>query len=424
MPNDAIDIIKRATALLFSNGQTTHRVTQDISRLGDALGVQAQVLPQWDEVLLSYRFKHDAAAQWQTQIVPLHPSGVDMNKVVQTNRFIDSVCQRSCEVNHAQISSLGTQLERIAQLPPSSHLRFTVMCGLGASALGLIFGVSDVYSLMLIFLSASLGAIARRLIAAHSTNLFLQPLAAAAIAGAVGLFARQLMQGINLQLIELAPCMILVPGAHILNAMLDLLRGRLTLGLTRLLYALLILLAICVGLLSVLSWGPQLIDLYVPIAQTPLVWDVIAAGLAVAAFGAFFSMPWRILIWPVIVGMTVHACRWGFLEFGAGAEWATFVACLLAGWAMTVCSRRLQLPFAALAFASVVSMMPGFFVFKFASALIDIFHAQDQATAALIGTAIANFTAASLIVFLMGIGLILPKMIIEACTQRYTNIET
>jgi uncharacterized membrane protein YjjB (DUF3815 family) len=37
---------------------------------------------------------------------------------------------------------------------------------------------------------------------------------------------------------------------------------------------------------------------------------MIAAGVAVAAFSIFFSMPWRMLGWPVAVGMLAHALRW------------------------------------------------------------------------------------------------------------------
>jgi uncharacterized membrane protein YjjB (DUF3815 family) len=41
-----------------------------------------------------------------------------------------------------------------------------------------------------------------------------------------------------------------------------------------------------------------------------LVIDVIAAGCAVASFGTFFSMPWRLLALPIAVGMVAHAARW------------------------------------------------------------------------------------------------------------------
>jgi len=41
-----------------------------------------------------------------------------------------------------------------------------------------------------------------------------------------------------------------------------------------------------------------------------LIIDVIVAGCAVASFGTFFSMPWRLLAFPVAVGMIAHAARW------------------------------------------------------------------------------------------------------------------
>lgn len=418
MTNNVVELLKQTVHLLYVNGQTTQRVVDDTKKLAYALGCSIELMPQWNVVFLSYTFDRNAKSAWQTEIIQSHPSGVDMNKVAKTSQLIDEICHHTGGLTEALIEQWHLKLKSIAQLQPSSHARFILMCGAGAAALGMIFGVSDVYSLTLIFISAALGAVTRRLIARQSTNLFIQPLVAAAVAGLVALFARRYFTGINLQLVELAPCMILVPGAHILNALLDLVRGRLTLGLARSFYAVLILFAISTGLIAVLSFGSGSIDLSVPIGQTTLAVDVLSAGVAVAAFGAFFSIPWRLLFVPVLVGMLCHASRWFLEDAGLSVEFATFFACLVAGCATTVLSKYLKLPFAALAFASVVSMMPGFFVFKFASALIDIFNAGGQATVGLISSSIAYFIAATLIVFLMALGLILPKMLFDGYYEK------
>jgi hypothetical protein len=49
---------------------------------------------------------------------------------------------------------------------------------------------------------------------------------------------------------------------------------------------------------------------FIPVKQ-------IAAGCAVASFGTFFSMPWRMLPFPIAVGMLGHAARWALISLAA-----------------------------------------------------------------------------------------------------------
>jgi uncharacterized membrane protein YjjB (DUF3815 family) len=124
------------------------------------------------------------------------------------------------------------------------------------------------------------------------------------------------------------------------------------------------------------------------------------------------------LIAPVLVGMFCHGSRWLVIEHGGGIVLGTLIACMIAGTAMTLLSRALKLPFAALAFASVVSMMPGIFIFKFADGLINIYLAGNTATLAMLTEMVGHGMAALLIVLLMTFGLIAPKMLIESIVAK------
>lgn len=68
--------------------------------------------------------------------------------------------------------------------------------------------------------------------------------------------------------------------------------------------------------------------------------------------------------------MLGHSSHWVVIEQGAGLITEAMLACLTAQTIMTYFSHRLRLPIAALAFDSVVSMMPGIFLFRLADGFI------------------------------------------------------
>ena len=141
-----------------------------------------------------------------------------------------------------------------------------------------------------------MGALLRRGLARLSENVFLQPFCAAFLAGAVGALAVRYQLSSSLRLVAVCPCMILVPGPHMLNGGLDLIRSHIHLGASRILFALLVVVAIATGLLC----GLVLLGANLPVEaagrDVPLWQDVIAAGVAVAAYSIFFSTP--LSVWP------------------------------------------------------------------------------------------------------------------------------
>jgi uncharacterized membrane protein YjjB (DUF3815 family) len=392
--DDPIDIVLDAAALLFVNGQSTTMTLTAVDRLNRGLGTTSTLIPAWASLLL-------VGPRGATRVAAVSPTGVSMRRVAATMASLDRAQDGPLDANVVRRELAAAQRESI-----SNTAIFAAACATGAGALAVIFGAHHPLTVAVAALSAALGGLVRRGLGRYGVGILTQGFAAALIAGLIGVAAVHLHVDDALSLVVLCPAMVLVPGPHILNGALDLLGLRVTLGIARLGYAALILAAIAAGLILGLAAGGLSLSVAQTGAAVPLYVDVLAAGIAAGSYPVFFSMPYRMIGWPVVVGMLGHATHWWALTvWHVDIATSALMSCLITGVLLVPISHYLRIPFAAIGFASVVALVPGVYVFRMLSGLVQYARVP---TSDLLTSLTSDGAVAGLVIIGMATGLAVP----------------
>jgi uncharacterized membrane protein YjjB (DUF3815 family) len=108
---------------------------------------------------------------------------------------------------------------------------------------------------------------------------------------------------------------------------------------------------------------------------------------------------------------------------GSSAATGALVACLIAGLILTPVARRWHMPFAAIGFAAVVSMIPGVLLFRTASGLLQLANGSHT-TLELLSATIADGLTALITILAMSFGLIVPKLVIDHVSERSAQVKS
>jgi uncharacterized membrane protein YjjP (DUF1212 family) len=393
-PGEAIDLVLDAAVLLHVNGQSTTMTVTAVDRLNQGLSTTSTLIPAWASLLL-------VGPHAATRVAAVSPTGISMRRVAAAMTIIDRAQDGPLDREEVRRGVAAAQQESV-----SNTVLFSAACATGAGALAVIFGAHHPLTVLVAAVSAALGGLVRRGLGRFGAGILTQAFAAALVAGVIGVTAAHLRVDDALGLVVLCPAMVLVPGPHILNGALDILGLRLTLGIARLGYATLILAAVAAGLILGLAADGRSLAVMQSSSTVPLYVDVIAAGIAAGSYPVFFSMPYRMIGWPVAVGMVAHAAHWWTLTvWHVGIATAALISCLIVGALLVPISHYLRMPFAAIGFASVVALVPGVYVFRMLSGLVQFTRLP---TSELLTSLTSDGAVAILVIAAMAIGLSVP----------------
>lgn len=399
---DDLDTVLSAAVLLHDNGQSTDMTLIAAHRLNRGLGSSCALIPSWASILAI-----GDGPDPPVRVGAARPVAVNMRRVSAAMRVINRAEDGPLDRRVVQ----GALADAAGQ-GSSSAVVFIVACATGAAALSVVFGASDLRTIALVAVSAAIGGVFRRLFGRLGIGTLAQVFTAAIVAGLGGAIAGRLGLGEAAGVAAVCPAMVLVPGPHVLNGAMDLLASRIVLGLARLGYATLLVVAIAAGLVLGLRLGGQTLPLSSADVRVAFLADVLAAGVAAASYPVYFSMPYRMIGWSVAAGMVAHAAHWWSITvWHASLATAAFIACLVVGTALAPIAYRLRIPFTAIGFAAVVALVPGMYMFRALAGLVQL---AGGASSPLLTATVSNAAVATVVVAGMAIGLAVPNHIRNA----------
>jgi uncharacterized membrane protein YjjP (DUF1212 family) len=307
-----------------------------------------------------------------------------------------------------------------AETPRHPGWLTSLILGAAAASLAGLLG-ADAGALAVAGLATGLGLLVRQGLGRRHFCLLALPLAAALLGAVLGGLAIRLGWTRTPELVLIVPTLMLVPGPHLINGLLDLIDNHLPMCLARLGLATGILLA---GALGVVLGVELTLPDSVPAGQAAgperlnVVLDVVLAGVVTCGFAVFYNTAWGQLWMAPLGGMAGHGLRYLALEAGCRLEAATFLGGLAVGAVSAWMARSTRTPVAVIAFAGAVTMMPGLHIYRALAGAMRLARQAEEADPAAVAGTLGNGLEACLVVSGLALGLVLGARVVLALAEE------
>ena len=311
-----MELVSEIGCRIAMGGAETYRVEESVNRILAAYGVRSQVYSVPNSLIISIQVPGEAP---MTQLFRMERKGTDLDAVEQYSNLGRRICAEAPELETAMEWVRETEKKRKKYKLPILLLGyvltawgFSIFFGGGlmdsvcAAACGLLLGVTEYF----------MGKL-------HS-NIFFQNIAAAFLLAffAYGLSVLGIAPNVDTSVI--GTLMLLVPGVLFTNAMRDIIFGDTNSGISRVVEALLIAVAVALG--TAAAW-----NLSGSLWGFPELAGTIAHGPAVTCFVSFVGCIGFFIVF------NVHGYGSILCAFGGALTWGAYCIALALGCEHLLC---------------------------------------------------------------------------------------
>lgn len=408
--NLSTDLLAHAGRLLLEYNESTKEIHRTLEATSRALSSEKC------DLLVTYSGVAVSLAGESPLLKPVRELRVNASLQAQVYAILSRVCDGTLTPSAAL-----TQLQQVEENTPR-HPRWlaSLLLGVAASSLAMLLG-GDNGALLVTGLSTAVGLVARQWLGLHRFNLLTLPLLAAFIGAALGCLAIHLGWTKTNGLVVIVPSLMLVPGPHLINGLLDVIDNYMPMAMARLGLALSILFACTLGIVA----GIKAVLPAAPMAgeglkadHLNLLSDMLLAGIVTIGFAVFYNAAWLHVVLATVGGMIGHGLRYVALEVGWNLDAATFVGSFAVGLIAAWIARAYKLPVAVVSFAGAVTMMPGIQMYRALGGALQLARAQAGAELADVARTAGYALEACLVVAALAMGLVLAARIVSRLARQ------
>jgi uncharacterized membrane protein YjjP (DUF1212 family) len=405
-----VDLLLEAGRLLLQYNESTGTIDRALTATARALTDDAC------HVVISYRGVAVSLAGGVPALEPVRELRYNTALQARVHEILERVRRGDLDASAALVRLRAVE----AHSPRHSRWLSALILGAAAAGLACLLG-ADVGASAVAGLAAALGLLVRQELGRRHVCLLAQPLTAAFLGAVLGGLAIRLGWTRSPELVLIVPSLMLVPGPHLINGLLDLIDNYLPMTLARLGLATGILLTSALGIVLGVELtlpGPVLLELGSNADHLNLIADMVLAGIVTCGFGVFYNTTWRHLWMATVGGVAAHGLRFLALEAGSSLVAATFLGGLTVGVIAAWMARFIKAPVAVIAFAGAVTMIPGLSLYRALAGALQLARMPDMTDPRIVEGTLRNALHGGLVISVLALGLILGARAVLAVTRE------
>jgi uncharacterized membrane protein YjjP (DUF1212 family) len=413
MPRLETQLLAIAARLMLEYNESTGKIYRTISATARALGIAKCALSvSYGEVVVGL----DNDSPLLMRVEELRYNAALLARV---HSILNDVRSRKLDPSAA----LANLQQAEAETPRLPGWLTVLLLGLAAASLAALMG-ADGGAILVAGVTTSLGLVARKELGRRKWSLLTLPLVAGFLGAALGGLAIRLGWTATPALALIVPSLMLVPGPHLINGLLDLIDNYMLMSLARLALASSILIAVALGILLGIELtlpNPPAVAESINTDHLNLAIDMLLAGVVAVGFAAFYNTAPGHLAFATAGGIAGHGCRFLALEMGCGMIMATFLGGMAVGAVSAWVVRSYKVPFAVMAFAGAVTMMPGLQMYRAISGFLKLARMQEAEMIPPLESTLAYAFQSCLVVIALSIGLVFASRAIQQLPEKRTS---